>query len=193
MDNPLDRIEETFELQLPPQQSLDDYLDSMLPSIRQYSEDLKEVEFYVTEGGKPWLEVRDDPAFQEAVLHFFNENGEYLQAVDGNITRGRWRLLDRTNKMIIEQGGEKDPTRSELYELAFLNPNFFILKKHGDQRRKNRRKYLFMGYEPAVKGLKWLDCVELLFNEYRSQWGLFQYMVILVVIILLAMVLFSIF
>ena len=29
MDNPLDKIEETFEVQLPPQQTLDGYLDQI--------------------------------------------------------------------------------------------------------------------------------------------------------------------
>ncbi len=193
MDNPLQKIDQTFELNLPPQETLDGYLDSMLPNVRHLGEDLREMDFYVAGGGKPWLEVRDDPSFQETVLHFFNEGGEYLQSVDGNVSRGKWRLLDSTNKIIIEQGGRSggDPSRSELYELAFLNSTFFILKKHGDQSRKNKRKYLFMGYEGSIRGLKWLDCMELLFNEYRSQWGSFQNYVVIAVVILIIFLLLS--
>ena len=191
MNNPLDNIEETFEVNLPERQTLDEYLDFVLPQVRQFSEDLREQKFYVSPGGKPWMEVKDDPGFQEAVLHFFNEGGEYLQSVDGNVSRGRWRLLDGTNKMIIEQGGDKGG-RSELYELAFLNAQFFILVKHGNFQKKGRNRYFFMGFEPVVRGLKWRDCVELIFNQYRSQWGMFQWLVILFVVIVIAVVLFSV-
>ncbi|MCB0520534.1 MAG: hypothetical protein KDD27_16465 [Saprospiraceae bacterium] len=199
MDNPLDRIEDTFELEMPARESLDDSIDAILPKIRPLSEDLREQQFYSMPGGKPWLEIRDDPSFLESVLHFFNVGGEYLLSVDGNVTRGRWRLLDGTNKIIIEQGGggksggkggsdshwdkqdgggDKQPSKSELYELAFLNKHFFILKKHGDQKRKGNRKYLVLGFEPAVKGLKWKDIVELMYDDFRGQWGTFHYLVI---------------
>ncbi len=194
MDNPLQKIDQTFEVNLPHKQSLDEYLDTMLPEVRHLSEDLRELNYYVMEGGKPWLEIRDDPGFQETVLHFFNDGGEYLQSVDGNVSRGKWRLLDSTNKIIIEQGGRSnDPSKSELYELAFLNSNFLILKKHGDQSRKNKRKYLFLGNEGAIRGLKWLDCVELLFNEYRNQWGSFQNYIVIAVVILLFFLILSLF
>lgn len=198
MDNPLQDIDKTFELDLPEQESLDAYLDQMLPNIRHLSEDLRESNFYVLEGGKPWLEIRDDPGFQETVVHFFNDGGEYLQSVDGNVSRGRWRLLDQTNKIIIEQGGSSggkggEPNRSEMYELAFLNAQFFILKKHGDQSRKGKKKYFFMGYEGTVRGLKWLDCVELLFNEYRNQWSNFNTIVVVAVVILVILFFLSYF
>ena len=48
------------------------------------------------------MEIRDDENFHEAVLHFFNEGGEYLQSVNGNISKGRWRLMGNSNKIIIE-------------------------------------------------------------------------------------------
>lgn len=218
MNNALEKIGDEFELELPNKEKLDDYLDLILPQIRKWSEDLREMENYVIAGGKPWQEVRDDPNFQETVLHFFNEGGEYLQSVDGNVTRGRWRLLDATNKIIIEQGGggggkgggrqqdnrggrQQDnrgggkggnPSKSELFELAFLNKQFFILKKHGDVFKKRNRRYLMMGFEGSVRGLKWKDCVELLFNEYRSHWGMFQYIVLAAILLVVIVILFSI-
>lgn len=211
MNNPLDRIEDSFELEIPARESMDDYMDTILPQIRQFSEDLREQKFYSMPGGKPWIEIRDDPGFQESVLHFFNEGGEYLQSVDGNVTRGRWRLLDGTNKIIIEQGGgkgsggdnkgkdgghqgggDKEPSRSELFELAFLNLHFFVLKKHGDQQRKGRKKYMVMAFEPAVKGLKWKDVIELMYNEYRSHWGTFQYLMLAAIVLVIIVILFSV-
>lgn len=191
MDNPLDKIEETFEVDLPKRESLDDYVNAILPQIAHLGEDLREQGFFSKTGGKPWLEVSDKPDFVETIVHFFNEGGEYLKSINGNVTHGKWRLLDGTNKMIIEQGIEpnKPPKTSELYELAFLNQFFFILRKHGNQY--NGKQYFFMGYEGAIRGLKWRDCVELLYNEYRSQWGMFQYLLIFVIIIVVIVVLFS--
>jgi len=204
MSKALENIGDEFDIALPNKEKLDDYLDMMLPGIRQFSEDLREMENYVIAGGKPWMEIRDDPGFQETVLHFFNEQGEYLQSVDGNVSKGRWRLLDATNKIIIEQGGGGgggkgggrggggNAARSELFELAFLNKTFFILKKHGDQQGKRSRKYKMMAYEGAVRGLKWKDCMELLFNEYRNQVGPFNYLVIAAIVLLVIVILFSI-
>ena len=185
MDNPLQDIDKTFERNLPARQNLNEYLfQEVIPQIRHLSEDLREEKFYVVEGGKPWLEISDNPNAQETVLHFFNNNGEYLKSVDGNVSRGRWRLLDQTNKMILEQGGggKGDPNKNELYELAFLNPKFFILKKHGGNPKSP--KFLFLGYEGTVKGLKWLDCVELLYNEYRNEWSTFNTIVLAAVVII---------
>ena len=41
------------------------------------------------------------------------------------------------------------------------------------------------------RGLKWRDCTELLYNEYRSQWGMFQYLLIIIIVIVVGVVLFS--
>ena len=73
-----------------------------------------------------------------------------------------------------------------------MNKQFFILKKHGDQQKKRSRRYLMLGYEGSVRGLKWKDCVELLFNEYRSHWGMFNYIVIAAIVLVVIVILFSI-
>lgn len=193
MNNPLQDIDKEFEQNLPEDmQTMEEHLDFMLPGIRHLSEDLSETKFYIGEGGKPWMEVRDDPYFQEVVLHFFNTNNEYLKVVNGNVSRGRWRLLDQTNKMIIDQGGGgKDASRSELFELAFLNAQFFILKKHGVQ--KGKQKYFLMGYEGTVRNLDWRDCMELLFNNHREQWGQFNTIIVVAIVVILILLAVSYF
>ncbi len=209
MENKLvDKVSRSFSVELPIRETLDQYLDMIIPEVRPWGEDLNEKEHYVSNGGKPWLEFRDDKNFHEAVLHFFNEGGEYLQSIDGNVSRGRWRLLDGSNKIILEMSN-----RSELYELAFLSSAFFILKKHGyrsdrggdsDQRQDGddrggkkkkggRPKYFVMGYEPYMIGLEWRDYVELLFNTYRSQHNTYKTLAIFLVILLAVIILFSLF
>ena len=183
MENKIvDKVSRTFEIEIPIRESLDQYLDTVIPQVRAWGEDLNETKFYSQPGGKPWLEFRDSGNFHESVLHFFNENSEYLVSVNGNISRGRWRLLDNTNKIILEMGN-----RSELYTLSFLSSNFFILKKHG------KGNYLVMGYEGRLAGLEWRDYVEMLFNTYRTNEDSMRAWVILLIVIIAAIVLFSVF
>ncbi|MEM1219362.1 MAG: hypothetical protein AAGH79_10635 [Bacteroidota bacterium] len=191
-NNFLEVVARSLNVELPERSTMDDYLDLIIPEIRQWGEDLNETKFYVQKGGKPWMEIRDEANFTSTILHFFNEGGEYLRSTNGDIIRGKWRLLENTNKMIIEAaGGGKDKGGSELYELAYLDNAFFILKKHGQQNRK--RRYFAMGYEYAVKGLEWKDYIELLFNTYRSKHSNYRSVIIIIMVVIVIIVLLSIF
>jgi hypothetical protein len=155
-----DTVNRELELELPEFEHFDDHLDYVLGQIYKWSEDLYEEEYYVA---KRWLEVREENNFYESVLHIFNPNGEYMISIDGNIQKGAWRFLAENNTFITEILG-----KNELYDLAFLNQDFFILMKHGDQHRKGQRKYFVMGREGVVAGLTWREVVEMLFNLYRD-------------------------
>ncbi|MEM6967481.1 MAG: hypothetical protein AAF573_22145, partial [Bacteroidota bacterium] len=104
----------------------------------------------------------------ESVLHIFRAEGEYLISIDGNITPGTWKILSKSNTFIIEKSVGESVITSELYDLAFLNRDFFILKKHGNQIRKGGKKYFVLAREGAVRGLEWRDIMELLYNQYRN-------------------------
>jgi hypothetical protein len=176
----LDKVNRELELELPEFERMDDHLDYILGQIYKWSEDLYEEENYVSQR---WLEVREDNNFYESVLHIFNPNGEYMISIDGNIQKGSWRFLAENNTFITEILG-----KSELYDLAFLNQDFFILMKHGDQHRKGQRKYFLMGREGMVAGLTWREVMEILFNIYRdsSRFLLIVFAVVVVVGIILA-------
>ncbi|MGB1216960.1 MAG: hypothetical protein ACPG5P_03745 [Saprospiraceae bacterium] len=173
-----------FNVELPMSDSMDEYLDFILKHVRPMSEDLREVDFW---WGKRWMEVRDDMNFHEAVIHMFSEGGGYMVSVDGNVSTGAWEDIEHPNAIILAYGG-----RHEMYDLAFLNDDFFILKKHGDQRRKGQRKYFVMGHERAVSGLEWRDCMEYMFNIYRnnSRWTGTLAVVVAVIIVILALSVF---
>jgi len=164
----LDKLSRSLNVELPERDSFKEYLDLILPEIRQWGEDLYETDYY----------------FHEAVLHFFNPNGEYLQSVDGNVMRGKWRLIEGTNKMIIDMG-----SKSELYELAYLDSDFFILRKHGNRTSQ----YFTMAFEPYYRGLEWKDYVEALFNKYRANHGSYKSVIGVIAVIILIVILFSIF
>ncbi len=188
-NNFLDSIFRSFSLELPVLDTMDDYLDLIVPLVRPWGEDLYEEEYYLD---TRWLEVRDDESFHESVLHIFRPESEYLHSIDGNIHKGIWRKLEQSNTLIIEQTAGSTVVKSELYDLAFLSKDFFILRKHGDQQRKGFKKYFVMGRENHIRGLEWRDVIELIFNRYRSnrKWIFF---VVFIVIIIAIVVFFSVF
>lgn len=171
----------SLDTELPRFQSLDAGIDYVLKSVNIFSEDLPEKQFYV---GKRWREVRDDTTFQETVLHVFQEGGVYLRILDGDIATGNWELS--LNGLVLKFAG-----RNELYEKAFINEDFFILRKHGDQTAKGLRKYFFMAREPLVPKREWTDLLDLLYEIYKGNSN-YMIFVVLAFIIIAVMVFFSI-
>ena len=164
---------------MPYSETMDDYLDELLPSARSMGEDLREDHFYLN---KPWLEFRDDEKFHDTILHFYNEGGEYLKSVNGDVSNGSWRYLESSNKMMIED---------ELYDLAYLDSEFFILSKHGDQKRLKKRKYFVMVFEPVGRKLEWRNVVEKLYGKYRNSNNFYYFLAFMVVLIVILVVLLS--
>ncbi len=160
---------------------MSDYIDYVVADVKPLGEDLAEEGFYLD---TRWLEVRDDDNFQEAILHIFKEEGEYLHSINGNITKGVWKTLDGSNTLILEHG-----SRHELYDLTFMNQNFFILRKHGNQAKIGQKKYLVLGREGYVRGLEWKDYIELLYNEYRQNFR-FRFFVAVTVVFIAVILLF---
>lgn len=160
--------------------TLDQHLDFILPKVIPYGEDLREEQFWHS---KRWKEVRDEEGFHEAILHIFNPGGEYLLSLDGNLIKGAWRRLGQENSLIIEISG-----KNELFDLRFLNADFLVLTKHGDQGRKGQRRYFCLVNERASKTprgveLDWRNLMEKLFNVWRenslSLWAWFFFILLL--------------
>lgn len=143
---------------------MDSHLVFILPKVIPYGEDLREGKFWL---GKRWKEVRDDEGFHESILHIFNDGGEYLLSLDGNVVKGTWKRLEQDNTLILEISG-----KSELFDLRYLNSDFMILSKHGDQSRLGKRRYFCLMHEPATKSkgkeLDWRNSMEKLFNVWRD-------------------------
>jgi hypothetical protein len=159
--------------------TFDEHLDFIIPKVAPYGEDLSETNFWVD---KRWREVRDDEAFHEVFLHIFNTGGEYMMVVDGNIFKGTWKQLSGSNSMIMEISG-----RSELFELRYLNNDFLILSKHGDQARKGQRRYFMLVRDGVARGkhgdIDWHNAMEAMFNVWRenslSLWAWFIFILII--------------
>ena len=158
-------------------------METILPAINKYSEDLYEKEYYLN---KRWLEVRDGVNFHESILHIFQEKDDYMTTIDGNVSKGKWRILEHPNLLLLERGG------GEVFEIAFLNSNFFILSKHGDQTRKKQRQYLVMGYEPIIRGLTWKEVAELLYQQHQSNKQAVLLSVVLIGLVIIAVLFYFI-
>ena len=181
----LDNLTNVFELDLPEKlETMDQYIDFIVPKIQQWSEDLKEEKFYV---GKRWKELRDSDTYHETVLNIFMPGNVYLVSVDGDITRGIWQYMADTNAFIFEYAN-----KSELYDLVFLNTDFLILKKSGDQVRKGKAQYRVYADEAMMnkhaadnkKELTWRAAMEELYNVYRSNSRFVLYVMGLVALII---------
>jgi hypothetical protein len=175
----LDKLTSSFELELPRDlETLDQFVEYIVPKIQPWSEDLKEEKFYV---GKRWKEISSADTFHETVLHMFMPGGEYMLSVDGDITKGLWRYLPETNTFILEYAN-----KSQLFDLSFLNGDFFILQKHGDQARKGKQKYFVYAEEGMLnkKKLDWRATMEELYNVYRenSKFSLWVMLLLLFVV-----------
>ena len=175
----LDKLSDSFGVELPVADTLDKYLDEIIGAVRPWGEDLREAQFYLE---KAWLEIRDDENFHDTILHFFNDGNEYLRSVDGDVSGGSWRHLEGPNKFLISHGKDE-----ELYDLAFLDGQFFILRKHGNQVRMGQRKYFVMVTEKTGKSLEWRDLMELLFNKYRNN-NNFYITIIGIILVIIAIV-----
>jgi hypothetical protein len=178
-----DRISGTLELDLPKDlDTLDAYIEFVVPKVQPWSEDLQEETFYL---GKRWKEVRDTDTHLESVLHIFMPPNEYLISIDGDISKGSWRYFKETNTLIIDYGD-----KSQLYDLVFMNSDFFILAKHGDQARKGKDKYRFYVEESLYlkKNLDWRSSIDELFNVYRSstQFSMLLFMLVAFIVLVLA-------
>lgn len=159
--------------------SMDQHLDYILPKVVPYGEDLRELHFWQS---KRWKEIREEEGFHEAILHIFHPGGEYMLAIDGNLMKGTWRQLSDFNSLVMEMGG-----KGELFDVRFLDNDFLILTKHGDQARKGQRRYFLLVNEKSTrqggKELDWRNIMEKLYDVWRrnslSIWAWLLFIIII--------------
>lgn len=188
--NFLNRFNKLLTAELPADlRTLDQHLDFILPRINEYSEDIREMEHWTD---KRWKEIREGDQFHEAILHIFTPNSEYMLSIDGNIVNGSWKQLGTYNTIILEMAGRK-----ELFDLRFMNGDFMVLSKHGNQTREGLRKYFFLVEETKSRNgangteLSWRNLCELLYNVFRDDSKSFLYWFLAIGLILAALYVLS--
>jgi len=177
----LAKVSQSLSEPVPEHSTMDDSLKAILKLVRPLSEDLREEKFYLN---RPWLEFRDDEDFHDAILHFFHDEGEYLRSTNGDVEEGSWRYLPSSNKLMISIDDD-----SELYDLAFMDSEFFILSKHGDNSKLGRPEYFVMLNEKVGRKLEWRDAMIKLFNKYRNN-NSFLITITIIILLLIAIIAF---
>ena len=154
-------------------------LEQLVSTIRPYSEDLYEIENFIDQR---WLQVEPHP--QNTRLHILREDGSYLLSIDGNLVTGTWSTIEDSNTLILEQPGPGTSSEKTLYDLGFLNQDFFILKKHG-HRRGLEDQFLLLGREAIAQDSHWEEIIELIYQRYKNNKTLIAGTVIVIALILL--------
>ncbi len=67
INNVLGPVKNAFQVELPECETMEEYLDAILPRLTAFHEPLEKEGFLNVR----WLEVREDDSFREVVLHIF--------------------------------------------------------------------------------------------------------------------------
>jgi len=179
-DRLLDKIAEPFNLNLPEYASLEEMIDQVIPAVKKFSEpNLGGENSPLTKVN--WVKMSDRPGDTVLRLYAFSPTGEISIATDGEMSSLSYDV-DENNprRIIIGQSRYRD---SILYELAFMDNDFLILKQHGNTANI-KKKYLFFCSEPIGSRLTWDEALEKLFGKYRDNEMPWLFILIVLVIVI---------
>lgn len=182
-DRLLDKIAEPFNLKLPEYTSMHDMIEEVLPAVRKFSEptlDAEDSPLYANE----WVRITDNPGDNVLKLHRFLRSGEIRIANDGAMDSSSHQIVS-PGRIIIGQSLHRD---SYLYDLAFMDNDFLILARHGNDANFTN-KYLFYTVEHIGTRLTWDEALEKIVAKYRNNqmpWGI----VLLIVLIAAAAIIY---
>ena len=161
----LDKIAEPFNLQLPEYESLEEMIDGILPAVTQFSEPnvLPEDSPLYTLN---WVKMTDKPGATQVELYNFQDygRGEIRVVTDGVVSAMAYEVEESGQRIIVGQSVMRD---SFLYELAFIDEDFLILRRHGNAANMTHR-YLFFCREAIGTRLTWNEALERLVDKYRN-------------------------
>ena len=170
-DRLLDRIAEPFNANLPEYKTMEQMLNEILPAVKPFSEPS------LTSSEKllnvEWVKMTDKPGETQLILYRYRASGEIRISVDGDMDSLSYTILeDNPKRVVIGQNMYRD---SKLYNLAFLDNDFLILKRHGNQDNISAKdRYLMFCSEPIGTRLTWDEALEKLVVKYRNNampWG----------------------
>jgi hypothetical protein len=165
------------EIDLTPQKSLDEQLEVLLSNHKTVLPFEKLAELL---SSQRWTEIH--PFMDESkILHLFDPDGDYIYSINGNITKGKYKVSLASQTLILEKHSvEGQPISAELFEMVYADENYLFLSKHGDQKSFDQRKFLALGEESEVSNKTLEEIMEELGKE-----GYFQFSTLFWVFIIL--------
>lgn len=133
----------------------------VVPPIKQWSEDLREKDYYVD---ITWREIKEGLDASKKIVHVFKADGVYIRSVNSEVVKGKWAILEASNKMLIHRlDFEQKTMNRELFNLQYLGQGFFILQKDGTE------EIMAMGMEiTPIGNMSWEQYVFVLANLHQS-------------------------
>ena len=99
------------------------YLQSLLPRLKQYSKELSDTAAFVE---IPWAFLDENGA---KVTYIFRRQGDLLVSQQGDVTRGTWEYLPQIQSLLIQAQG-----RERIYNQALLlDSAIMVLRKDGTE------------------------------------------------------------
>ncbi len=161
-DRLLDKIAEPFNLNLPEHETMEQAIDEFLPAVRKFGEkDLTDEDAPIY--NIDWVSMTDKPGATSVSLNTFLPTGEIRIARDGAMDGMAYKVLS-SNRVII---GESLHRGAFLYELQFMDNDFLIFKRHGNEANMSD-KYLFYCREAIGTRLVWNEALEQMVDKYRN-------------------------
>lgn len=177
---------EGTQIDLTPGKSLDERLEAILS---RYETILAFSDLEKTLTSQRWIEIH--PEMDDfKILHLFEDEHEYLVSKNGDISKGQWKSSLQSEVLVLDIVNESDRTISQLYELEYADEDYIFLKKHGEQRRHDQRKFLALGKESVVMNQNLEDIIEDLDATETSQ---FKDITLIIGIVLVLIIIFFIF
>ena len=181
----LDKIAEPFNLQLPDYQSMEEMLDDILPEVRGYSEPSFEDEdasLNVVE----WVKMSDQPGATKINLWSFEPGSEIRIVSDGELSN-KFYSVEGPRRIVIGDGMYRNAI---LYELAFMDRDFLIVQRHGNQENIRGKKYLVFCREAIGTRLVWHEALTRLVDKYRNSQFPWAGVLVIIAVLLGALVYF---
>jgi len=184
----IDDALQLFEPKLDYRETLQEYLDMVIPEVKRWSEDLGEQDYWVN---KPWLEINDQDLYKK-VVHIFRPEGIYLRSEHGVVKKGDWEWLDPYEKIMVKlmvkpEEEDEEVEQHFLYNRRFLDDTFFILQLDDE------KTYLALGHELKIGRLEWRDYIEKLYFGYKSRRDNVVLIASIIAVIVASILFFSVF
>ena len=167
-DRLLDKVAEPFNLQLPEYDSMEAMLDGILPALKSASRYRLPTEADDDVTNNPlyhnnWVRLSDTPGDTQVVLYNFQFTGNIRIATDGEISSSSFDI-DSAYRMTM---GDSPHRGAILYDLVFLNNDYFILARHGNANNF-KRKYVAFCTEAIGRRLSWSEALERLVAQHHN-------------------------
>ncbi|OAV46151.1 hypothetical protein [Lewinella sp. 4G2] len=182
-DRLLDKIAQPFNIELEERETMREMIDEILPAIRPFSEphlDDEDSPLF----SRNWVRMTDNPGDTVVKLHTFSRTGEIMVSNDGEMDSLSFKITD-PNRIII---GEAIHRNSFLFELAFMDNDFLILVRHGNERNFDN-KYIFYAVEHIGTRLKYNEALTKLVTKYRNN-AMPWWLVVVALLVIAAVVLY---